>query len=43
MFNSMFDELKEVKYFKEITDFKNLITSKYSMPFCLMPEIIHSR
>ena len=26
MFNSMFDELKEVKYFKEITDFKNLIT-----------------
>ena len=23
MFNSMFDELKEVKYFKEITDFKN--------------------
>ena len=25
MFNRMFDELKEVKYFKEITDFKNLI------------------
>ena len=25
MFNSMFDELKEVKYFKEITDFKNFI------------------
>ena len=25
MFNSMFDELKEVKYFKEITDFKNLM------------------
>ena len=25
MFNSMFDELKEVEYFKEITDFKNLI------------------
>ena len=25
MFNSMFDELKEVKYFKEITDFKDLI------------------
>ena len=25
MFNSMFDELKEVKYFKEITDFKSLI------------------
>ena len=23
MFNSMFDELKEVKYFKEITDFKS--------------------
>ena len=25
MFNSMFDELKELKYFKEVTDFKNLI------------------
>ena len=25
MFNSMFDELKEVKYFKEITDFKILM------------------
>ena len=25
MFNSMFDELKEVNYFKEITNFKNLI------------------
>ena len=25
MFNSMFDELKEVKYFKETTDFKSLI------------------
>ena len=25
MFNSMFDELKEVKYFKEITDFTTLI------------------
>ena len=24
MFNSMFDELKEEKYFKEITDFKSL-------------------
>ena len=23
MFNSMFDELKEVKHFKEITDFKS--------------------
>ena len=23
MFNSMFDELKEVKYLTEITDFKN--------------------
>ena len=23
MFNSMFDELKEIKYFKEITDFKS--------------------
>ena len=25
MFNSTFDELKEVKYFKEITDFKSFI------------------
>ena len=25
MINSMFDELREVKYFKEITDFKSLI------------------
>ena len=25
MYNSMFDKLKEVRYFKEITDFKNLI------------------
>ena len=25
MFNSTFDELKEVKYFKEITNFKNFI------------------
>ena len=25
MFSSIFDELKEVKYFKEITDFKSLI------------------
>ena len=25
MFNSMFDELKEVKYLAEITDFKNLM------------------
>ena len=25
MFNSMFDQLKEVKYFKEITDFKSII------------------
>ena len=24
MFNSMFDELKEIKYYKEITDFKSL-------------------
>ena len=23
MFNKMFDELKEVEYFKEITDFKS--------------------
>ena len=25
MFNGMFDGSKEVKYFKEITDFKNFI------------------
>ena len=25
MFNSMFDELKDVKFFKGITDFKNLM------------------
>ena len=25
MSNNMFDELKEVKYFKEITDFKDFI------------------
>ena len=25
MFNSMFDELKKVKYFKEITDIKSFI------------------
>ena len=25
MFNNMFDELKEIKYLKEITDFKSLI------------------
>ena len=25
MFNNMFNELKEVKYIKEITDFKDLI------------------
>ena len=25
MFNIMFDELKEVKYFKEITDFMSFI------------------
>ena len=31
----MFDELKEVMHFKEITDFKSLIVSKYVMPFCL--------
>ena len=28
MFNSMFDELKEVKHFKEITDFQGLIMLK---------------
>ena len=27
MLNSMFDELKEVNYFKEITDFKSLVMS----------------
>ena len=27
----MFDELKEAKYFKEITDFKSLIMSKRLM------------
>ena len=26
MFNSMFDEFKEVKYFKQITDFKVVIS-----------------
>ena len=26
MFNSMFDELKKVKYFKETTDFKSFIS-----------------
>ena len=25
MFKGMFDELKEVKYLKEVTDFKNVI------------------
>ena len=25
MFRGMFDELKEVKYLKEVTDFKNVI------------------
>ena len=28
MFNSMFNELKEAKHFKEITDFENLILYK---------------
>ena len=28
MFNSMFDELKEVKYFKEIADFESLYKCK---------------
>ena len=27
MFNIMFDELKEVKYFKEITDFESVMIS----------------
>ena len=30
MFNSMFDELKEVKYFKDITDFKMELFCKYT-------------
>ena len=25
MFNRMFDELKEAKYFKEVTEFKSLL------------------
>ena len=29
MFNSIFDELKEIKYYKEITDFKNLIVKNF--------------
>ena len=29
MFKSMFDELKKVKYFKEITDFKESFNAKY--------------
>ena len=29
MFNGMFDELKEVKHFKEITDFKGLINKTF--------------
>ena len=29
MFNSMFDESEEGKYFKEKTDFKNLYNVKY--------------
>ena len=38
MFNSMFDELKEIKHFKEITDFKSLI-----MRNTLIKEIKHLR
>ena len=30
MFNNMFDELKEVKYFKEMTDFKSHIMQNNS-------------
>ena len=33
MFSSMFDELKEVKYFKEITDFKSLIVMSYNVKY----------
>ena len=29
MFNSIFDELKEIKYYKEITDFKSLIVKNF--------------
>ena len=29
MFKSMFDQLKEVQYFKKVTDFKNVINVKY--------------
>ena len=29
MFNSMFDELKEVKHFNKMTNLKNLIMQKY--------------
>ena len=29
LFNSMFDKLKEVKHFNEITILKNLITKNY--------------
>ena len=31
MFSNMFDELKEVKYFKEITNFRSLIMKKGEM------------
>ena len=34
MFNSMFDELKEVKYCKENTDFKSLIVTSYNVKYC---------
>ena len=29
----MFDELKEVKYFQEITDFKSLIVTSYNVKY----------
>ena len=35
MFNSMFDELKEVKYCKEITDFKSLIMKNTRLLNCV--------
>ena len=33
MFNSIFDESKEVKYFKKITDFKDLSQVSYNAKY----------
>ena len=33
MFNSVFDELKEVNYFKEIADSKSLIVTPYKVKY----------